>query len=753
MSDIQIIVRNHEGVSAKHLLNGRLHLITDSETTYETVESNGALDSDNNNTLNAAYSIDLPYGFINDTFLRPLINPHVSDQTFQSLDVILIVNGKIEPFNKLYVESNDDQAARYSVVIHDREVNPLTLAAATLLYQVPMRKMPTVEVFGLPMPDGTIVLTRELKDEWANNKYVDGENPFRFVPEWFGNTWNKGKLTIEDCRPRFSLLYLLRNGYESIGYTFQSPILETDFFRQQWVYIADESYGGNEENILDDYRFALSARGRLGDIRTEASFGANIEMTKQFGTRGFGFFDRTYRPPNNLFQTITIEYKINISKVSNRSRGSIGISSYSLVSTPVSSENPVGIERINQQIEKVDLSLYEDDEEFVEGSLVITLDQIDDILALRFIISGDDDLEVEINITNEPIKLRYIEGEPFPLHGTIRKDLDLNTLTKAAQRLVSGNITHDNANNIVRLDIPFDAEVFSQAVEGYFIEHPKADITEAIQCVSRKMAAPSRTKARHVIYGFKKTTDSYIRSFTEYSKNDMPGDKALNFGSAYEDRRIEIRNPLFEPTLLREIFTIAAATPITFGLIQRLPVHMSALQDNHNDDGQDEISFDLGARISLLSDVTTQIYLDEQGNQLGQAKLQWYDEALTEWPFYYNSLDGENFIAPGVNKDVVLVYGGSDNSLWELLLSRKAIIDYLSQIIELRGNMKLHEKYGLELRRMVAAQYESEYMTGFLEELGYDHIKGDSRILMRIPIETFASVSYTHLTLPTILRV
>ena len=107
MSDIQIIVRNHEGVSAKHLLNGRLHLITDSETTYETVESNGALDSDNNNTLNAAYSIDLPYGFINDTFLRPLINPHVSDQTFQSLDVILIVNGKIEPFNKLYVESND----------------------------------------------------------------------------------------------------------------------------------------------------------------------------------------------------------------------------------------------------------------------------------------------------------------------------------------------------------------------------------------------------------------------------------------------------------------------------------------------------------------------------------------------------------------------------------------------------------------------------------------------------------------------
>ena len=177
------------------------------------------------------------------------------------------------------------------------------------------------------------------------------------------------------------------------------------------------------------------------------------------------------------------------------------------------------------------------------------------------------------------------------------------------QQLVGGQLNDDSSSRTLSLDVPFDVKVFGQAVAGYQKEFPKSDITEAIRCTSRKMAAPNRKQARRNVYGFKKSTDAYIKSIKEYSKKDMPFDKVINLGSAYEDRTQEYRNPLFEPTLLREVLLTASENSVTN---EKVPVHMSVLQDNEVFSGKNSISFDIGARISLLSAPTRQIYKDSE---------------------------------------------------------------------------------------------------------------------------------------------
>lgn len=116
---------------------------------------------------------------------------------------------------------------------------------------------------------GTFLLTEaNLRNNWANNaRYNDGDSGLYFPLVHYGNwngtsaIWDKdgdtdilisaGGANEADFRPWFHILYLLQQGFCSIGYRFRSPILETDWGRRLIEYVLVDLEG---DNSLENFK-------------------------------------------------------------------------------------------------------------------------------------------------------------------------------------------------------------------------------------------------------------------------------------------------------------------------------------------------------------------------------------------------------------------------------------------------------------------------------------------------------------------
>lgn len=719
MSGLEIIIRD-DTIEVPEVLkkDGRIILDLDVQSVYESIEVNTTL-KEGKNEIDAAYSVSLPYTPINNLILNILIDPHVVGQTFESILCQLTINGQIEKYNKLYVDDKDDATQRFNLVIHDKDSNPLNIASET--------KLSTL-VLGV---DYLITLDKETIDaDRAQFRWNDDDLGFRYGFEWFGKSINFGYLTAADLRPRWSPMFLLKAGFRSFGWDFQSDILETDIWRDTWAYLSDATYGGNFGDRLDRYRFLVEAKDATFGALRLPNISGGIAFTEVYDNNYNWESDSSkprynrYYSAFNLEQDIILDYDIDTGDVTNRDQKiKIQISQYQN-----DTDSIYGLSKRIIAEREIDLSL--DDANAFKGTvqgILIPSGSLYIPLPVELNIWGPDEVKANLlQFYNEPRALSYIEGQILYVPETISPDLDLYTLLKGIQHCIAGHIDIDWNSQIVTLKVPFDVTVFTQEVTGHLIKYPKSNIQDALICVSRKMSIPDRKQARNVVYGFKKSTDAYIKSIEDYKKDAMPFDKTFSLGPAYEDKTKYDRNPLFEPTLLREVKSISSG----------YPVHLSVLQDNESRNGENEISLDIGARLCISTPQLTQNYLDPEGNVLGTAKIKWYDQELAAFPIYYNSLEGENFEFPFYGTARVAVYGSVSSDWWSLYIKQKAVLNNLSQSMQFKMFMHPHERYNLEIYRQVTLQYGYEFITGFLQQVKYNHNDGTGSIILSTPVDT-----------------
>ncbi len=709
MSKFSIEVLNYD--IPDHLkINGKVFLSLPADISYETIETNISLDEDNQNNVSAANEIDLDSNDpVNKLILSPLIDAHVAGQSFDTLLIRAIINGEVQPYDGLYVDDKNDEESTFTIVLTDRENNPLVLASETFLNKL---------IFGF------FTYSREnIEAQFDDYIYEDGDPGYIYKFAWYGRAYDRDRFIVEDLRPWFSPLHLIRKGLAEFGWQFKSPILETQFFRKVWCYLSDSTYGGNGGDNLDEFKFFAQLEGpvTLGEsIIQRGAPAERIDIPEVFDNGNDytpihnASSTSVYSPPPNLSQELFLEFDIDISNIPREGEISIKIFSANEFADGVG-------ERV------YDLEFLENDENQLTGTISgqLTSQPKSFFRSAYIVIDGPDELIINnLKFYNEPRRLRYIENQFLLVAEAISPDLTLYNKIKGMEHLFQGFLTIDYNTQVLSLDVSYDVDVFTEAVNGHLKENPKVDLTEAIMCYSKKMSTPDRNQSREIIYGFKNPSDAYIKSFDKYDDAN-PFDKLINLGRKYEDSTNDFRNPLFEPTIMIEVKDVS----------DNLPIHLPALMDNYSVSGSD-LSFDVGFRISLATPPRRQEYLDDEGNPLGICKIRWYDQLLEFVPIFYQDISNENFNLLEHNTSEVLVYGNHINDFWNKYLQRKALASLLSQAIQFNFYMNPSDRYIWNINHQIDIQYQDEYITGFIDDVRYDHVTHQGLLSLTVPIET-----------------
>ena len=687
------------------------------------------------NLIDGTFSVKVPYTERNHLLFRGKVDVHIVDQEFTSYKVQVVANGVLQGYNYLSVESKNDASASYKITLTDQKENPLLLAEGKRLCDITFGD--TSNIWGV----GVFTLSKEgIEAQFANNSYTDGDPGYFWGFAWYGKLFYEGRFTAQDLRPWYSPLYLLREGFKSIGYKFDSAVLETPLFRKAWAYLSDNKYGGNSSESLDRYKFLVqnTSGNTLGVLTDGQGSARDFPLTEVYdNVDGFDITRNIYEFPAHMDMEIVIEYDIDVSNADRNSKVSMQFiyaeTEISALLDPIVYTGSAG-KGLKVLVDATfDLSVDEQDRYVGRVSGVATRFEnygasLDQVFIPRGwpVITGDDGVIInKLKIYNRPIRKRYGDNQFIHMGDPIDCDINLYDLLKGMQHLVGGYIDIDLNNNKVSLEIPYDADLFGATVEGYLNEEETQDLSHAIMSTSQALSVPKKTQARYKKVGFKKSTDAYIKSILEYDADNNPYDKAIDLGDEYKESTEKIRNPLFEPTLLNEVVEAS----------QDYPVHLPMLLDSRNEPGEEAShSYDIGPRICLSTPMVTQLYTDSDGVWIGTVGLNWYNEVLNEFPFFFNSMVDKNFtITPTV--DEKLVYGDEDDDLWSIVLSAHLTSEILSQIVKFQiyfnpSEMALFIRYNA-----IAIQYGYEYIFGFMKSLRYNHCTGRGSLTMSVPIE------------------
>lgn len=224
----------------------------------------------------------------NAAFIGPVGNPNAFNFIHEaSIDVKIFVGIYELPETKFNVRQTGDRPFEVEAF---GEANEWVTGLANT-------KLNSLDYGITPPYDWTFV------DDLHQNKfaYIDGELPI-FVPYVnYGRRRDSSCISLEDLRVWHSALFILRESFCKIGWTFNCPILETDYGRRIWTYILAEDFATRNVGINKGFNAILT----LNTVMDPFTLGIP-------GT-GLVLFDNDSVSPGfdnaNLYDPLTGEYQ------------------------------------------------------------------------------------------------------------------------------------------------------------------------------------------------------------------------------------------------------------------------------------------------------------------------------------------------------------------------------------------------------------------------------------------------------------
>lgn len=694
---MRVEILEHIDLPDQYLDDGKLYLDIDSNK-LETKINNIGLNNKDKNTNNATLSFEVPYTAKNRMILGGRADAHGRAIPSSPIPIFATDGAYILEQDSIVCLGKNDATRAYRIQLTNKASHPISLASKLPLNDIELSDF--------------IFSKENVEAQFANFQYADVDPGFHYGFAFFGGTYQAGKFVTEDLRPVYSPLHLFREGFKSLGWTFSSPLLETDIWRRVWCYLSDETYGGGSQDNLERYRFVLT---RTTPFALEDYFdgtgGSIKEWTVVLDNYG-GYDEPWYIQPYGLTHKLTLEYEIDASTIAREEEIKIIIALGEFI------------------IAETTIFLVDEKNEFKETISGVFDQYINSTtypaLIVRFVGSKIRSLEIKkLKFYNEPLRLRYIENQYIEMSEPLSSKISLSDLLEGIQHLTCGLPDIDWGKNHIELKVPYDVDIWGQSVQGHLDRDNLEDLSSIILKVSQSLSIPSVRQSRYIRFGYKRSTDDHIRQLSLERGTEL-FDKLVDLGDDYEERTSNKRNPLFEPTDFAPVPSVS----------DDVPPHLAIVSDNS--DGQ--VSFDLGPRLFMATGVVAQNYKDIEENTVGAAELNWHDTVLTSFVTYFQSVEGKNVEVVGLDTTLNLVYGTSDNDAWNKYLKEKSLSNLLSQVITFKFTSPIGDFSLMDLSTIKGIQYGYEYIKGFIKSIRYNHLKETGTIEIQTQIDTIADL-------------
>ena len=651
---------------------------------------------------------------------KAIFEPLIASNLFQReqcvyLEANILRCGLTLPFTHVRVTGRQDVNCQYTFEITNKVNNPLELAKQCMLCDIP-----NLGEFELTKANVEATWTR------LQNGWTPGDECFVWPIEWFGNTYLSNQFTPEDLRPRFNPWALLQKGYCKLGVKLNTPFLDDPKWRRTWAYLSDSNFGGNANVNLDNFRFKANVEPFtffpedpivVDDGSVNVPLVIETDPTGQIMPNGRVMIDPC------IVQDFCFEYSFGVPRITLDDDLNIFINALYAQEQSIGQNITANIFSEIAQDVLGDQQYIEDPQNRVNvftGKLTIGSDlflfhsSVKETLLLnfRYLIS-----RLAVNLPfqfyggcfyNVPKKLKYCEGDIIQMSQTLDCNKSLFDLTEALIQMTGSKVEWKAGSRVLDIRPAFEVD----GLEGHYIEDDIQDLTEFVIKDTLNNTALEKFQLQCQIKGFKKSSDPCITNDPRYQEEDQPYDKKIDFGQGFEEGCEEDRNKCFEPTVQAEVFS--HIQPVGDDLF---PVHLSCLTDNEpDDDGNQEISFDICWRIGIGYFVPQQDYLDEFGNILGQSGLNWCGELSPGIPSFIQLLDGENLGLPGINpEDCALVYGNHEEELWTKYLGREFVGRFLGNKVTFELHLCCADLFKIDARKMISISYQGFQYFGFMD--------------------------------------
>ena len=381
---------------------------------------------------------------------------------------------------------------------------------------------------------GTFELTEaNLETNWTEALWEDGVTAdFYFPLIHYGNfIVDQYAVSVEDFRPLLSIPATLKRGFCAIGWAFDTPLMQTEWFRRLWWYglgkeyfrhsdwgrlaRVDVQYSAQVETTGGppvDYPFAFDTENE--DIgNAHAISGGQSEFTKiQSGNLRYHIFGQ-------IDNFIPFDHTINIT-IATEFEPAWKVYQFAFV---------------GGEVKDIDIEFTE--EIYVGGIVKISMQSS---VAMR--------INAGFRVTIEPREAYYYKGDII----AIQESIDAHyTFLQFLQGLLHFGFRFDinHGTKTVTMYATEQANIFGEGViEGYYRPaYDAEDLTGITQHKSGVLSFPKEDTPEALIIGFRKSTDKYIESL-EIPEDDPIYSKRLEFPTGTKDLIEYSENPFFEPT-------------------------------------------------------------------------------------------------------------------------------------------------------------------------------------------------------------
>lgn len=608
----------------------------------------------------------LPKTPVNDLILEKFIDPNIGANALEPIPVSVFTGAnRIRP-DRLQVINASDNSGTYDIEVKRSADHWLTKAAVTTLNEIDLGSFEFNQT--------------NVENNWANGAlYLDG-NVGIYLPLVHYGAWTRdSEIITEDFRPWFHALYVLQQGFCSIGWNFVSPVLESDYGRRLITYILGSSIGNNDA-LKDSSAFKLKFNiitNRFDIVVFDN--GNNIAADNSFITPGYYDF----------YLELKGDFVNHDASGNSRVATSIYVSG-----DDGAQENDLYLPPGPFNIQMVLRDAFVAPGENAKPIVTIT---------------GLEGIDFEDGyFYNVPKRRIFQEGDTLILNEWVSSEHTLLDFFKGIVHLFRGKIVTDWKNKTVTLLPPFDVDVYGDLVDGFYDADIEVFSSDTILGRSKEVSLRPAEKVRNIEITFKNSNDAYIRA-QDFEKE--PFSKEVDFGEQFEGEK-KYENPFFEPTL--NVLTEDIPRPLV--ITNPLPVDLPHLWDNE----EGKLSFDIAPRILYVAGLITQGGEAETGVE---ARLWSYKKSLkTQIPFAFQVPVTQERIGsfPAYSLQDIeenLVYGELPNDFYTLFWERSLYDETVSIRISFRQFYLMDQYENEDFRGIKQIEYDGNTFLCRAEEI------------------------------------
>lgn len=474
-----------------------------------------------------------------------------------------------------------------------------------------------------------------LEANWAAPQWEPGADPFYFGLVHYGNFLiDLAEVSPEDFRPLLSVPGTLDRGFCALGWVFDSPLLDSAWFKRLWWYGLGKEY------------YSHSDWGRL--VRVDVETDADINLTPTLGTLYFNTETEDLGANHAVFGGVQSRFTQTQPRAGNleyRFRGQI--ENYQVTDQDVNLVFGVDYDPL-WKVYPFTIPAGETVE--IDISFIEALPEGNYLTFSYGNLAAGMTLKAGFRATVSPVEKNYYYGDVVNIGESVDPSVTFLAFLEGLAH-VGFRFDIDRGTRTVTLYPPENGEIFGEGpFAGYYRAADRAlDFRSLVSGDSAVYEYPKENIPETLVIGFKKSTDKFIEGL-EIPEEFPLYAKRLTFTAGVRGEVEYNENPFFEPTGNYNWF--GDAVPL---------ISSPAMWDNT--DGAR--SYEIAPRLLYAAGLVAQVGDDG-------AERQWsYLGALRSTLPYVYQVPGAKIGSPPALPSGYVVYDDPvfiENSFWRLFL-------------------------------------------------------------------------------------